>query len=485
MDEGEALSPAAYRVLNKFESSAYMKDMRYSPLIFIALLPCLAVAADAQQTTLEYAPAPVDNPLKGLVPYSGDHRAQFPHSMEFNYLPLSAVVVDENKYDWAPLENLLNDVATRGHQTVVRFFLEYPGKKGGIPEYLLKGGLKVETYVNTNAQISAPSEVSTPDYADTHLRLMLKNFIAEFGKKYDGDVRLGYITAGLLGTWGEWHDWPRDELFAKKDVQAEVMDAYEAAFKTTPVLLRYPAGERHNAHAPNAARKFGFHDDSFGWSTLDTGKKSDGWFFVTATKAAGKDALDKWKTYPIGGEIRPEAWGIVFDENPGIKEIQNYRQCVNETHATWMMDSGMFRKKQDATRIQRAEDEVRHMGYEFFIHSDTISLSDRKLSVKIEIENRGVAPIYCDWPAEFGLIGANGQIAKTFAGAGKLRGLLPGDAPREWADELDATGVVAGKYKLALHVPNPLKNGHPVGFANKTQDADVKGWVTLGAVELK
>ena len=42
-----------------------------------------------------------------------------------------------------------------------------------------------------------------------------------------------------------------------------------------------------------------------------------------------------------------------------------------------------------------------------------------------------------------------------------------------------------GTYKLAVRVPNPLKNGHPLKFANKTQDADAPGWLTLGSVEVK
>lgn len=454
-------------------------------IVIFVLSASWAVAADAQRMPLKYAPAPVDNPLKGLVPYSGDYRERFPHSMEFNYLPVSAVVIERGEYDWKPLEKLLDDIAGRGHQAVVRFFLEYPGKKEGIPAYLVKGGLKVHTYKNTHSRPEPPTEVRTPDYADANLRQMLADFIAAWGRKYDGDARLGYITAGLLGYWGEWHDYPREDLYASKAVETEVMNAYEAAFKITPVLLRYPAGENHYAHAPNAARNFGFHDDSFAWATLDTGKKGDEWFFAPLIKAAGKQALEKWKTRPIGGEIRPDAWGKVFDEKPGKKGIQNFRQCVAETHATWMMDSGMFEKKQNAARIRRAEDEVRRMGYEFHIPAVTISAANRKIGVKTEIENRGIAPFYYNWPAEFGLIGTDGKVAKTFAGKGKLVGLLPGEPPRVWNDELDAKEVAAGKYKLGLRVPNALKNGHPVGFANQTQDADAKGWVTLGGVELQ
>jgi hypothetical protein len=455
-------------------------------LVSFALLAVPATAGEAARRTLEYAPAPVDNPLKGLVPYAGDVRDRFPHSMEFNYLPFAALMTGYDQYDWKPLESLLDGIAGRGHQAVFRVFLEYPGKKNVIPEFLIKDGLKVHKYLNTNTQPFPPTEVETPDYADANLRKAIKQFIAALGKKYDGDARIGFITAGLLGTWGEWHDYPRDDLFASQEVQAEVMDAYEAAFKVTPVLMRYPAGEQNPKKASNARRRLGYHDDSFAWATLETGKKSDSWYFMALMKAAGPEAFDKWKTYPIGGEIRPEAWGKVFDAEPGMKEIQNFRKCVESTHATWVMDSGMFKKEHNAERIKRAEDEVRRMGYEFHVLAVAIAaVTDGKLPVTVELENRGVAPFYYDWPIEFGLIGADGGVAATVPGAGKLTGLRPGDKARMWNENLDVKAVVAGKYKLALRVPNRLPKGNPVRFANRTQDVDAKGWLTLGDVVLK
>ncbi len=339
-------------------------------------------AAGESRQPLEYRPAPAHNPLKGLVPYQGDRRDSFPHTLEFNYLPYSALVKGYDTFDWKPLEQLLDDIAGRGHQAVFRIVLEYPGKTGIIPAFLVKDGLKVHTYLNTNTQPRPPTRVETPDYEDANLRRSLKNFLAAFGKTYDGDPRIGFITAGLLGTWGEWHTYPKDELFASKTVQLEVMDAYEAAFKVTPVLLRYPAGEKDQQKAKNADRKFGYHDDSFAWATLNTGKKGDEWFYMTALEAAGPDAEVRWKTHPIGGEIRPEAWGRVFDENPGKKEIQNVRRCVEQTHASWLMDSGMFERTRKAERIKRAEEEVRRMGYEFHAPAVTIgAVKDGKLSV--------------------------------------------------------------------------------------------------------
>ncbi len=447
---------------------------------FLLILCSLHAVAD-DRVTLEYAPGQVANPLKGLVPYAGDENGNFPHSMEFNYVGFAELMKGYDEFDWQPMEDLLNEISGRGHQAVFRIFLEYPGKTNVIPKFLIDDGLKVHKYLNTNTQPEPPAEIETPDYEDPNLRRALRNFIAAFGKKYDGDARIGFITAGLLGTWGEWHTYPKEELFASKAVQAEVMDAYEAAFKMTPVLLRYPAGEDTWEKASNAERPFGYHDDSFAWATLDTGKKKDDWFYMPALKQAGSAALEKWKTQPIGGEIRPEAWGKVFDAKPGNKQIQDFRKCVDETHVSWLMDSGLFEKKPSKERRQRAEMEVRRMGYEFHVPAVSVVSKDNTLQIKLELENRGVAPFYSDWTAEYALI-ANGKVTKSTTSTGKLTGLLPGDKVREWNDMLDLSDVPPGKYTLAVRVPNSLPNGLPLRFANATQDRDVEGWLSLAQI---
>lgn len=445
-----------------------------------------APAAEPMRRTLEYAPAPVDNPLKGLVPYAGDVRDFFPHSLEFNYVSFASLVVGPDRYDWKPLEKLLNDIAGRGHQAVFRVYLEYPDKKNCIPEFLVKGGLKVHKYLNTNTQPLPPAQVETPDYADPNLRKAIAAYIRELGRKYDGDPRIGYIHAGLLGTWGEWHTYPKDELFASKAVQKEVLDAYEAAFRKTPVLLRYPAGESDDTYAPTARRPFGYHDDSFAWATLETGKPDDEWFYMTRLRAAGGDALDKWKTQPIGGEIRPEAWGKVFDPNPGDPQIQDFRKCVEATHATWLMDSGLFEKKPSADLKKRAEAQVRRLGYEFHIPAATLDQkADGKLTVVVEIENRGIAPFYQDWRPELALLDGQGQLSKPYPVGGKLTGLLPGDPKRTWAETIDTSGLKPGTYRVLLRVANPLPNGKPLRFANADQDRDQPGWLTLGEAAIR
>jgi hypothetical protein len=142
------------------------------------------------------------------------------------------------------------------------------------------------------------------------------------------------------------------------------------------------------------------------------------------------------------------------------------------------MDTGMFREKPSKERRDRAEAEVRRMGYEFHIASANLSKQQNMAQVSLHVVNRGIAPFYYDWPIEYGLIQKN-KVIHTFKSSGKLTGLLPEAEPRVWTDEIDLSNLEKGVYTFAVRVPNPLKNGPPLRFANETQDQHVDGWLSI------
>jgi hypothetical protein len=356
--------------------------------------------------------------------------------------------------------------------------MEYPRKPSGIPSYLVEAGVKVRAWTNTNTQPLPPALDHTPDYEDPRLRAALTHFIAALGARYDGDPRIGYVTAGLLGTWGEWHCHPHSEWFASKAVQTEVMDAYEAAFKKTPVLLRYPAGEGDFAHAPNDRRRLGYHDDSFGWATLDTGRKEDGWFFLASLRKAGSAAMGRWRTSPIGGEIRPELWSCLWTME-GCKEGQDFARCVRETHATWLMDSSTSRQLASDER-ERALTAARSLGYELQIVKATAALTGRSLEVSVTLTNRGVAPFYAGWPVQVLAVGSGGgESAGTLPIA--LAELMPASACAG-SVTMDLAKLPPGEVTLFLGIPNPLKGGRPLRFANVDAGPLRPGWLALGTI---
>jgi hypothetical protein len=434
----------------------------------------------AEVVRFKPAPSPADNPLKGLVPYSdyadeGD--SYFPHSLEFDYLPLARLMRGPSSFDWQPMEALLDKIAARGNQAVFRIWIEYPGKKSGLPDYLIGEGVKVTSWKNADEKKTCYS----PEYDDERLVSAIEAFIAALGKRYDGDPRIGFITAGLLGSWGEWHTYPREDLFASPRTQKRVLEAYDRAFNTTPILLRYPVGKDNEQMAANAHYNMGFHDDSFAWGTLDRGKEDD-WFFMPILKKAGDAALNKWRTQPIGGEVRPELWGQIFDDKPAHPQAQDFAECVRQTHVSWLMESVLFKEKARPARHAGAEAQVRHMGYDFHVSTTDIQRDDTKLHVRITVLNQGVAPFYQDWRLELAALDADGKVTHRWPVDWKLTGLFPDDAARQWKASLKLPPTKLTGLTLALRAIHPLANGKPLRFANAEQDRDARGWLSLGKV---
>lgn len=413
----------------------------------------VAMPLVANAVELYYEPAPADNPLRGLVPYvSADGRDQFPHSMEFRYFPLRAVIKGSERFDWSAVEDTLREVAGRGNQLIFRFYCEYPGRGNEVPEFLREAGVKVTEWKDDEGQVCF-----TPDYEDPQMRAALREFVRALGEKYDGDPRIAFVTAGLLGKWGEWHTYPREELWASKKAQREVMEAYAGAFQTTKILLRYPAGPEDGSYAGNGETSFGYHDDSFCWATLDTGREEDDWFFEPLLKAAG--ATGKWKHAPIGGEIRPELWKRSFTAHRHERD-QGFPACVERLHVTWLMDSGLFTKEIPVGEARRetALREVARMGYE--LHVAKAEWKNGELA--LTVENRGVAPFYHDWPVE---LQSAGQKAIHSPESWKLSAILPGE-PVTW--KLKAAKSSAYR----VRIPNPMKGGKALRFANREQGAE-------------
>lgn len=439
----------------------------------------------SQVRQLERGDSPIGNPLQGLVPYSAPTPNRFPHSLEFDYLGLARLVIGEGEYDWQPVEKMLDGIAGRGNQAVLRIYMEYPGKQDGIPEYLRDRGVEIHEYMNENTAPFPAQKVWTPDYEDPQLRHMLRDFIAAFGQRYDGDPRLAYLTAGLLGTWGEWHTYPQTELWASQRTQGEVLDAYEKHFRLTPVLLRYPAGKGHDAQVENASRPFGYHDDSLCWATLETGRSEDDWFFIPALKAAGKAAENKWRTQPIGGEIRPEVWGKIFDDSVEIPEAQSFAECATALHLTWTMDTGMFREPASKARLKNALREVAKLGYEFYVPECEFPqrCTDDRMAVTVQVINQGLAPMYHAWPLEFVAVNELGIQVQQWPQESDLTKILPGESGRKIPAELDMTSLPVGRYTLAMRVVNPLPNGKPLQFANREWGQTVSDALTLGTFE--
>ena len=437
----------------------------------LILTGVMAIAGTNYYLLERSAAAPTNNPLKGFIPYAGSY-SNMPYSMEWGYLPLRTLMTGPTNFDWSSLDTLLGQIASRGHQTAFRIYVDYPAQPTGIPQYLLDAGLVTHTYTDYgNNDLSV-----SPDYENPLLGQALTNFIAALGARYDGDPRIGFITVGLLGFWGEWHTYPYKNWFASITVQDEVLSAYEAAFARTKLLVRRPAGTNPTG------RRFGYHDDSFVYETIDP----PSWMFLGLLKDAGE--TDKWRTQPIGGEVRPEVQPCMWDPNQTncVPPGQEFSNCVALTHASWMLNQAAFAPGFTGSQQSLAVAGSSMLGYELYIPNASLvdaSVSE-PLTTSLQVWNKGVAPFYYDWPVQLAALNGSNALVKTWTTSWKLSLVLPTVTNTVWTWSQTNHGLPAGKYKLVLRVQNPLLGGAPLLFANQAQDSDLPGWLSLGQVSI-
>jgi hypothetical protein len=442
--------------------------------VIVALVLVYRGGADAMAGTNFYSlaasAAPTSNPLKGFMPYAGNY-STFPYSMEWGYIPLRSLMSGPTNFNWNSLEALIGDVANRGHQTVFRIYLDYPTLPTGIPQYLLDAGLKTYSYTDYDNTLSV-----CPDYENPLLHQALTNFVSALGAQYDGDPRIGFITLGLLGFWGEWHTYPHDSWFASTAVQNEVLTAYEAAFFQTKLLVRWPSGTNPTA------RRIGYHDDSFAYQTLDPPES----YFLGLLKTAAE--TNKWLTQPIGGEVRPEVQLCMWDPNHinCVPTGQEFTNCVDLTHASWMLNQGVFSPGFTGAQQLLALSGSQRLGYALCVSNAILvdAWVSTPLNVRVGLRNLGVAPFYYDWTVQLGALDSSNKFVANWLTTWKLSSLLPSVANTVWSCVITNHGLQVGQYKIAMRVLNPWPIGTPLRFANAAQDLDAPAWLTLGLVSI-
>lgn len=499
-------------------------------ILAMVCTPSLLPAVKAQSpiaatwTTLDYAPSPADNPLKGFVPFYDAYGSadtpitnDFPHSMEYFYVPLRNLMNGPHSFTFEQgMEPQIQSIVSRGHQVIMRVYLDYPARRSGIPQFLLDGGLKVHRYTVFGNSMRDVDSVS-PDYDDPNLVAAMEAFIAEFGRRYDGDPRLGFVQLGLIGFWGEWHTWPMDgykqetavykalpdpneESWMPSDAtQERIIKAYDDAFNKTRLLLRYPmlppngqqSGPGRRQNYGSMKYNVGYHDDSFAYTT---GYGED-WYFMGKMEWSG--GLNKWKTEPIGGELRPEIQLSVWADPPTRRDSEDFTATVDGTHVSWLLAHSIFTVRSvtaDTPVYKAALAGAQRMGYELYISAVKLqdTTVDTPINVALRIQNTGVAPFYYDWPVELGVIDSAGKVVATVNPGWKLTTLLPSAGNSPYTDLIYSSAksgsvskLAPGTYTLALRVINPLPNGKLFRFANASQDATLPGWLTLGAFNIR
>ena len=398
------------------------------------------------------------NPLQGFTTNYGwgEPQNDFPHSLEFRYIPLSDLIHEGGQYRFEQvLEPILNSAVERNHHSILRFYLDYPALPSGIPSYL-EEQISCTPYNDYGGGCS-------PDYQNPQLQAMVLSFIESFGANYDGDPRIAFIQIGLLGFWGEWHTYPYNDWFADQLFQQEVITTFDTAFSITPIQLRIPAQD-------SSQREIGFHDDSFAYSTVG----QTPWFFWPRILDAQADT--NWQIAPMGGEIYPALQANMFSSSYQIGQFsQDPLNSIQTTHMSYLLNYQAFNLNGSGytgDQRDRAEQVASALGYEFTVDQITteaanINQDSIDLTVSVSIKNSGVAPFY--YPLQLQL--RSNTTSETWTFDPPLVLLLPNTVPQWMTIELSTLpiSVISQGFTLSLFSPHLLST-QVIKWANIEQE---------------
>ena len=380
-------------------------------------------------------------PMKGIVFWPDQAKSQKnlqgSISLEFSYCLPCAVVKgktdDKIDYDWSSFEKMLDDIASRGHQAIVRFRIEYPSETitnapnctekvvgaTAVPNYIKANKSYTETY-SENPGGDGPTYYA--DWSNKELQWFYKQFYTDFSAKYDKDPRIAFVQAGF-GHWAEYHIYGTtlklDTNFAGKGYQSEFLTHLDSLFKETPWSISIDAADKK--YTPIAGNKtllglkFGLFDDSFMHKEHDI-SQGDG----DNEKNWQTMGTDRWQTSPAGGEIS-------YYEDKDQHEFLNpaglygvtWEDAAAKYHMTYVIGNDAPEGKY-ATK-ERVYEASSYAGYKFEITGYAVN----KISAAVRVKNIGIAPLY-----------HNAYVTvKGVRSEKSLKGLLPGK---------EATFTVAG-----------------------------------------
>ena len=355
-------------------------------------------------------------PMTGIVLWNTHSKVNTDNiQLEYSYMLYNDVCKEQGVYDWTPMDRLLEQAASRGHQVVVRFRYTYVGKSCAVPDYI-KAWPGYE-------EMKGQSEGRTtyfPDWRCEELQRFHLEFHQKFAERYDKDPRLAFVQTGF-GLWAEYHiyDGPCKigRTFPSKEFQETFFKEMDKYFDETTWSISIDAAD--SFYSPLKAKKelldipFGNFDDSFMHETHNEYNR-DCWLFF---------GEDSYKDGPRGGEF---SYYSSYDQKNCLNKEGMYGRTfesqVEEYHMTYILGNDQP-SYQTMDRIKEAS---MSMGYKFEIKD--FRVKDNEAAVLIE--NIGVAPIYRDAYVSVGGV----------KGAYSLKNLMPGE--QKWI-EIKGEGVSA------------------------------------------
>jgi hypothetical protein len=448
------------------------KNMTYRFIIFLLSIGSFIHAQSWD--TLSYQPSQRGlelNPLKGFATMFQPSN-NFPRSIQGKLFGLDEIMFGIDNFNWSVIDNFLIRESVQGRHCYIQVNIDPAFGNSDMPAFLVD---KVDWQYYDDGNLPD----LCPDWNDPDLMDAMLNFIEAFGQRYNDDPRVFLVHLGLYGMWGEWHIGSiakiRPEFEMTEANKTLIANAYKQSFPTKPLLARYPE------HMPDP-QIFGYSDGLFFGQSISA---SNPFYFHNTLKNYHADK--NWMLHPIGGEIDPDLQSKLFIDLPN-RVGQDIFQSMDAIRPTWLFSHNILTEVQEGTaewfnaiRVQKA------MGYTFHINKYRLSAGRGVPIVEVNIQNKGLAPIYANWEVDVSALDADNNVHSLGTADWQLNLIQP-DITNNYRSFVSDLPLTDGTYTLLIKITNPLTayslEAQPVRFANSTQDEHRDGWLSLGKLTI-
>ena len=437
-------------------------------LVALAALVGLAVALPATSSTAQAGPSKRAERTYALAPLPAGADLPNPRRGHYRWLgaapqPSTATANDvyfRDQVYWGRIEPADN----QWNFAWLDAGLAAAGERGG------KFGFRVMAYcpgcwMNYREDFPAvtppfvPMQAGTdiPDWNSTAFQGQWRELMAELGRRYGDDPRLGYVDVGGYGSYGEWHVGGGDRVSDANGLA--IVDAVASAFPTKHVLINTMTPVAFTLKALAAHPHLGMRTDSLGCPDM------------YSMLAVDERLQSFWRTRPFFSE-----WCNRGDPVLGAEQVRQFHvSTLSSGNMPWTHDA--------LTDRQRAayDTAVASAGYRIRLRSLTlprsIAAGDR-IAVRTSWVNQGSAPTYDRWDVRLTFT-RTGRTVSASLGE-QLEGVV--DSSRR-TTQVSVPRLSPGRYDVLVSVVDPTGYSQPMHLANAGRTE--QGGYRIGSVRVR
>lgn len=371
---------------------------------------------------------PLANPHKGWYHHYPDNHINkylvaedkdlldFP-GMDHLYIRLAWAYLEpeEGRFQWEVIDRLIEKWTRHGLGIAFRISCketstDRPEQQYATPRWVKDAGAR-GGYYRAGKEVG-PDGPWEPDFGDPVFLAKLENFLRAFAARYDGKPWVRYVDVGSIGDWGEGHMWAGSRKECGLEVRLKHLEFHRRYFKKSLLMVSddfvyaiSDATQRQALHRYVVTNGMSYRDDSI---LVDGYLARHSRTFTVRSPEFFADVYQKVPTVleleHYGSVKKLGNWEALPNSNAarhgaGKKGPDYFRGALELLHATYIGYHG-YAHEWLKDNPQLTLELLNRCGYWYFPHRLTTPAHwtpKQEVELKIEWENRGVAPAYHEY----------------------------------------------------------------------------------------